>query len=584
MIKDTAVLNSGIRDGRKHPMGDQSDRTPSTLRIRAKYVVGFISVVALSFNIFEAPKLTSVWLSSNDATTGLDNMMQGINLNARKLAPCLFNKSVVCRFDDIGRFLEDGPSNLRPVVHQQIQAVPSYRRIPHAMANNRTHIASGVSSFPNDLESKDASNATLNEYNPTILPLYKNGPDGTIVSDLDQKLLDDITGRYHPGFSDAEADEVQYLLVTRSSNHYPKCIPGGYKKGIDSPYDWVNYPGLALLDKNLQPIAGADVLIDIEKYYFKRKNTRTFQDFSIFAARTTKSNKKKDHLFLMTNGVMVLPIAIRRVPPGNDLDESDWQTKIEGPRIQQDTMYGTGLQVRMTRPGKPKAALIKSGKNMHVFESSEGMMQLEVWPHSDHVVSTVNFFWDSFSTFRDYTLELQETVKIPDGNRSASLLSNLPRGVPTVGPANRGTGCCADLTLSDGRTVKLGISHLVVKGLKYLHRFYAFVPEKPFQVLSLSGLFCLGDIASEDRDSTHHWISQRHDIFKPKQTTIGSKNYDCPSITFATGITNMIGHGDNYIIISYGVNDCYSRSIMVHKKKIEMLLFPDRSVKTSKSK
>ena len=30
---------------------------------------------------------------------------------------------------------------------------------------------------------------------------------------------------------------------------FPHCIPDGFQKGRDKGYEWVNYPGLALLDK-----------------------------------------------------------------------------------------------------------------------------------------------------------------------------------------------------------------------------------------------------------------------------------------------------------------------------------------------
>jgi hypothetical protein len=546
-----------------------------------KTVISFLGVLALSLHsfLFSTRNLVPYLLSDN--SNEIDSAQQRIESSARRLAPCLFNSTAVCQYDKIGQFLEDNPT-IPNVLHRQIQAVPSYRRTPHAMANNRTYILRSLTLFPDNSTQKDA---TLNEYNPTILPLYKNGPNGTIISDFDQKLLDELTGRYHPDFSDAEADQVQYLTVTRSSNRWPGCVPGSFKKnGRERAYNWVNYPGLALLDSNLEPIDGADVLIDIEKYYFTQRNTRVLQDFTIFAARTTETNRKKDHLFLMSNGMHVLPLAIRRVPPGIETDDSDWETKINRPRIPQDTMYGTGLQIRMTHPGRrggrafsytgqDRSVLIDKGKNMHIYESTNGTTYIEVWPHSNHTVKAANFFWDSFTSFKDYKWQLnQEQVSARD-LRGASFPK--PDRLKMKTPENRGTGCCADFALPDGRKVKLGIGHSVTRDRTYLHRFYAFLPEKPFPVITLSGLFCLGQMATTDRDSKHHWISSQDGAFKPQHTRIGLQLYNCPKVTFATGITNMIGHGDNYIIISYGVDDCYSRSIIVHKKKIEMLMFQD---------
>jgi hypothetical protein len=548
-----------------------------------KTVIGFLGVLALSLHSFLFSTRNLVPYLESDNNNDNDNVQQKIESSARRLAPCLFNATLLCQYDKIGQFLEDSPT-IPSVLHRQIQAVPSYRRIPHAMANNRTYLVRSLTSFPDAFINKDATNATLNEYNPTILPLYKNGPNGTIISDFDQKLLDELTGRYHPGFSDAEADQVQYLSVTRSTNHFPGCIPGSFRKGVDKGYNWVNYPGLSLLDSNLQPIDGADVLIDIEKYYFKERNTRVLQDFTIFAARTTETNRKKDHLFLMSNGMLVLPMAIRRVPPGVETDDSDWVTKINRPRIPQDTMYGTGFQIRLTHPGKmqtnffsykgeDKSIRMDKGKNMHIFESTNGTTYIEVWPYSNHTVKAPNFFWDDFTSFKDYKWKMDKT-KISARDLSEPSFPR-PGRLRAKAPGNRGTGCCADIALPDGRKVKLGIGHLVTTDRRYLHRFYAFLPEKPFPVIIQSGLFCLGQMATTDTDSKHLWMSSQDGAFKPRVSRIGYQLYNCPQITFATGITNMIGHGDNYIIISYGVDDCYSRSIIVHKKKIQMLLFPD---------
>lgn len=503
---------------------------------------------------------------------------------ARLLAPCLFNQTAICRYDHVGQFLEESPP-IPNVVHRPVQAVPSYRRIPLEMANNRTFIVRGTSSYPDDLTNMDATNSTLNDYNPFILPLFRTVSNGSVVSDLDQKLLDELTGRYHSGFTHSEANQVKYLAVFRSSNHYPRCIPGGFQKGKDKGYQWVNYPSIALLDENLQPIDEASILIDIERYYFQERDTRLFQDFSLYAARTTKDNTKKDHLFLVTNGMLIIPMALRRIPPGKDHGDNDWITKIQQPKLSKDIVHGTGIQVRMTSssiqgPMKSfvagnKAIRLAVGKNMHLFESSTGSNYVELWPYSNHSSQQVNFFWDNFTTFQSYSWDLKEVTVAPDTNSTPSFQSNYG-SLPEKEPTNRGTGCCADMTLSDGRVIKLGIAHTVVRPLNYLHRFYAFVPDKPFQILRISGLFCLGSMQRNDSGFDDHWLSHQNEYFQPMQTRYGDLlDFDCPPITFASGVTNMVDHSDNYIIISYGVEDCYSRSIFVHKRKIEMLLFPD---------
>ena len=189
----------------------------------------------------------------------------------------------------------------------------------------------------------------------------------------------------------------------------------------------------------------------------------------------------------------------------------------------------------------------------------------------------INLFAESFSTFGDYKLKRSSFMETPNSYEGSDA-RNHRQQVPGKGPQNRGTGCCADTVLSDGRQMKLGISHFVVRPLTYLHQLYVFPPEEPFQVMAISLPFCLGQMKATDLKSMEHWLSWADHSFLARRTKIGQHenihNYDCPEVTFATGISNKIGQDDNYIVISYGVDDCYSRSIIVHKEKIEMMLFP----------
>lgn len=71
------------------------------------------------------------------------------------------------------------------------------------------------------LQPANGTAAALVEYNPTIVPLYKTlANNGATVSDIDDKLLSYITGRYHPDFTRNDADQVKYISVGRSTNHH----------------------------------------------------------------------------------------------------------------------------------------------------------------------------------------------------------------------------------------------------------------------------------------------------------------------------------------------------------------------------
>ena len=69
-----------------------------------------------------------------------------------------------------------------------------------------------------------------------------------LVPEFEPKLLDRITGRYHPYFNDEEADRVKYLSISRSYtavNQNLNFILGPWH-GIfwDYPFWTKIYPGL----------------------------------------------------------------------------------------------------------------------------------------------------------------------------------------------------------------------------------------------------------------------------------------------------------------------------------------------------
>merc|ERR1712232_228550 len=105
----------------------------------------------------------------------------------------------------------------------------------------------------------------------------------------------------------------------------------------------------------------------------------------------------------------------------------------------------------------------------------------------------------------------------------------------------------------------------------YLSQFYAFLPDPPFKIVAMSGHFCFNHMDEKDIGYSAQWTSERPVDNRTAPIMIMAKNYRCPVITFASGMTEMVGN-ENNVIITYGANDCYSRSIVVPKKKIEMLL------------
>ena len=131
----------------------------------------------------------------------------------------------------------------------------------------------------------------------------------------------------------------------------------------------------------------------------------------------------------------------------------------------------------------------------------------------------------------------------------------------------RGTACCIDIEVKEdtvSETYKVGISHSS-SNYEYVSRFYAFNAKRPpFELVALSGPFCLGFV---NRERDRNAESQIYVLTDKKR--LGK--YDCPKISFLSGIIDF-QKDPRYAVISYGVNDCYSRSIVVEKRKIVSLL------------
>ena len=518
--------------------------------------------------------------------------------------PSCFDHGTPCKFDEVGKYLEGAA--LFTIMHKQSDAIPNHRRIPPSMASNATYIASRRSLGP-----ANGSMTALFEYNPTLLPLN---------SELDEKLLDYLTGRYHPDITDEEANKVKYLSISRAANLHG-CTGGNRKNG--QPTKEQSYLNLVLLDADLQPIPDASgallpFYILFPKCY-EAETLSAFQDYQIIAARSTKGNRKKDQLFMTASDrkTSIFPIDIRRVL-GPTNDAKGWNTKMKSkpvPMIPEegdspDFFYGKGLQVRFMDDIAPKNRSLGTGckydlnyhsmdwkKNYHVFDvpdvhgSGENpTTYIELRPHWTRMTRKINFYADQFIKYEDWELVPNGTFANfwNDGRRSETdaQANQYKGGEPPEQfspPKNtdwdasvgfgRGTACCVDFDFGNNENFKVGISHSTTEGRGYVSRFYAFDLRAPkFLVVATSGPFCFGGLNNDtDINSETHY-------FPPQKSKLNATYafYDCPSVTFASGITEY--HADkNYVVISYGVNDCYSRSIVVSKERIIEFLDVNRT-------
>jgi hypothetical protein len=398
----------------------------------------------------------------------------------------------------------------------------------------------------------------------------------------------------------------------------------------NNPTKEQSFLSLALLDEHLKPIPNASCAVNTYQALlpscYQKYDLSQFQDYQIIAARSTQGYDKKDQLFIIASDIftIILPLDIRRVPYATN-DASGWDTKINSLPVtmltpssdndnsmirssssSSDLFYGHGLQVRfMTNIAPPNVTdcgqvlmynMMDWKKNYHVFEISDknGTMStyMEVRPHGIRSTRKINFYANKFEKYGDWELvpnqkfELERRSHKIRRRDTHDIQSNQFKGgeppqqfasphkySPLI-MRGRGTACCIDITFDTNVTLKVGISHYSTNR-NYLSRFYAFDLTPPkFLLVALSGAFCFERMNKDIDMNAETQIFSSPD--KNSFLNVSNTLYDCPQITFASGIADY--HADeNYAIISYGVHDCYSRSIVVSKDVIKDLLNVNRS-------
>ena len=107
-------------------------------------------------------------------------------------------------------------------------------------------------------------------------------------------------------------------------------------------------------------------------------------------------------------------------------------------------------------------------------------------------------------------------------------------------------------------------------------------PYEPYNIVARTGHFCLEyPVYNNDTNSNNN---NKNEIEYPyprlflNPLKIGNEIYpNCPSIHFVTGMTEAL-HDSNKIVISYGIDDCLSRFIVVDKQHIISMLFQPNSI------
>ena len=76
-----------------------------------------------------------------------------------------------------------------------------------------------------------------------------------------------------------------------------------------------------------------------------------------------------------------------------------------------------------------------------------------------------------------------------------------------------------------------------------------------------------------DYGVAEHWMLRQNGIFN-KSMSWEDNDYPFPIVTFPSSFIEKADDADSFVI-SYGVDDCYNRSIVIPKEKVEMLLTPN---------
>lgn len=522
------------------------------------------------------------------------------------------------RFDEAG--LRPLPGTARS--HTLPNAVPPRRTIPSQYAEDRAYqVSKRTNSTTKSItgsrgrkrpfyadggdfnwnHSYEHDNRALYLYNPSVLPLYPPSADERNDPDyyLSKGDFQALTG----------GDASINYLVTFRANVGGNCFGPDYKK-LMATGEQVSYLAVALLDANLDIVPNTDVLVDLSagptphnsKYY-----RQPMEDCRMFILRKSTHLLCKNHL---------LRLGLRRNATAGVEDISASSSKtlrytgkdLSFPFIYPN-IYGTGLEITLL--GRAK---IDDGKNINIFRSlplpnrtvSTGPYDyyLQVYPLPHRYQRLVVPFQlpDDLAVVATTEREQISTSTLPPpsfvGPDTPNTITTCPENEqplshvwitnctdkqtkPFFGDFDHGTACCLSMKLHN-KDVLVGISHQKTSpivnpwwrrdiysrynnltfGKLYLSRFLAYHSEPPFDIVARSGWFCLG--FSEKNEAGGNTLAGRN---KQHKMDLFDEVYSCPSIHFVSGISEYIGD-DTKAILSYGINDCHPRMMVVEKKEI----------------
>ena len=216
----------------------------------------------------------------------------------------------------------------------------------------------------------------------------------------------------------------------------------------------------------------------------------------------------------------------------------------------------------------------------------------------------------TFSTLDELWFPSPVFKQIPHGGACCAHLVvpstgvTIPVTATTLGgmEGGRNQSSAPPITLAPGSTVLVGVGHTKIPYRKYMkqprykqqrkdqphHQYvsflYAFEPIPPYRIVARSGLFCLPfaddhheqeqEQQEEDAPTNRETNTNAYSVLtRLRKLNLKRRFFDCPQISF---VSSIIDHGTDpmhKVIISYGINDCTPRMVVIDKVEIAKLLF-----------
>ena len=438
------------------------------------------------------------------------------------------------------RFDAAAPPPVQSVTHH-LSSIAKSHRLPADTYTNWTDYASQPQNvYPQKTH--------LFEFNPSICIL----PSSQVPMDLPKAV-------YLASFRVSS----QHNCI--ADNAVSRLLMGGSSRPADK-----EYLGLALLDKDLQILR--ETIIDAVPTMHR------LQDARLFAL--------KGQIYVASYH-RIFPIWI--VPPLH----TSFETVVHHSMFQKNE-GNMPVTFRKFAACTADRATQKGGKNLNYFVDAHKRTVLELEPMGRKEVVNMNSKCQKTPRNHPHPLTIlasqRKAATFPEPSFATmdELLFGTMRQLETKPPytGDRGSACCVTMQHPHTNEVMLlGIAH---SKTRYNHKnnnnsanhkggiaanhffssFYAMKATAPYRVVARTGNFCWGFANSPKGTKYGNPYTQ----LQPDALHVLVKFHQCPRIHFVSGMT-LKADDPSKLIVTYGINDCVPRMVVVDMNDILRMLF-----------